>query len=109
MYRQLEKNLLNSNDISSTCPHNMVKFGPLTAESGWRVTAPQQISTGFASWLRLAVWAGTLYITLLKELCQVQSSLCVQVLRSPVLACVTARHCSSGRQPNLYVYNTILQ
>jgi len=30
------KNLLNSS-ISSTCPHNMVNFGTLTAESGWRV------------------------------------------------------------------------
>ena len=40
------KNLLSSN-ISSTCPHNMVYFGPLAAgEFG----APLQISTGFASW-----------------------------------------------------------
>ena len=31
MYRQSEKNLLSSN-ISSTCPHNMVNFGPLSAE-----------------------------------------------------------------------------
>jgi len=31
MYRQSEKNLLNSN-ISSTCPHNMLNFHPLTAE-----------------------------------------------------------------------------
>jgi len=31
MYRQSEKNLLSS-DISSTCPHNMVNFGPLAAE-----------------------------------------------------------------------------
>ena len=31
MYRQSEKNLLSSN-MSSTCPHNMVNFGPLTAE-----------------------------------------------------------------------------
>jgi len=29
-YRQPEKNLLNSN-ISATCPHNMVNFGPLMA------------------------------------------------------------------------------
>jgi len=36
MYRQLETNLLNSN-ISSTCPHNMVNFGPLAAEICWRV------------------------------------------------------------------------
>ena len=31
MYRQSEKNLLSSN-ISFTCPHNMVNFGPLAAE-----------------------------------------------------------------------------
>ena len=31
MYRQSEKNLLSSN-ISSTCPRNMVNFGPLAAE-----------------------------------------------------------------------------
>jgi len=31
MYRQSEKNLLSSN-ISSTCLHNMVNFGPLAAE-----------------------------------------------------------------------------
>jgi len=30
----------------------MVNFDPLTAEIGWRVWSPQQISTGFASWLR---------------------------------------------------------
>jgi len=35
-YRQSEKNLLNSN-TSFTCPHNMVNFGPLTAETGWLV------------------------------------------------------------------------
>jgi len=31
MYRQSKKNLLSSN-ISSTCPYNMVNFGPLAAE-----------------------------------------------------------------------------
>jgi len=30
------KNVLNS-DTSSSCPHNMVNFGPLTAEICWRV------------------------------------------------------------------------
>jgi len=30
------KNLLNSN-VSSTCPHNMVNFGLLSAEICWRV------------------------------------------------------------------------
>jgi len=31
------------------------------------------------------------------EFCHVQNLLCIQVLRSPVLAAVTARHSSSGR------------
>ena len=52
-HRQSEKNLLNSN-ISPTCPHNTVNFGPLAAEivSLLWAGAPQQISTGFASSLR---------------------------------------------------------
>ena len=45
------KKLLNIN-VSPTCPHNMVNFGPLAAEICWRVWAPQQISTCFASWQR---------------------------------------------------------
>jgi len=31
-----KKNLVSSN-TSSTCPQNMVNFGPLTAEIGWPV------------------------------------------------------------------------
>ena len=46
-----EKNLLNSN-ISPTGPHNMVHFGPTAAEIVRLFGAPQQISTGFASWFR---------------------------------------------------------
>jgi len=35
MYRQSEKNLLNSNIFPTlTCPYNMVNFGPLAAEVG---------------------------------------------------------------------------
>jgi len=33
----IRKNLLNCN-ISFTCPHNMVIFGPLAAETDWRVS-----------------------------------------------------------------------
>ena len=45
------KIVLSSNrPISSTCPHNMVNVGPLTAEIGSVVGAPLQISTGSASW-----------------------------------------------------------
>jgi len=60
-----KKNLLSSN-ISSTCPHNMVNFGPLATEICWRVWGSPSNFSGFR-----------------------------------VLACsVTARHSSSGRQPN---------
>ena len=43
------KKVLSSN-IFSRCPHNIVNFGLLTAEIGPVVSAPQLISTGFASW-----------------------------------------------------------
>ena len=72
------KKLLNSN-ISSTCPHNMVNFGPLMVRSVYQFGAPQQVSMAFASWLRYCTnvdqwrstklwrcfavsWAVTLYI-----------------------------------------------
>ena len=41
-----KKNLLNSN-ISSTCPHNMVNFGPLMAEICWRVWGTPANFNGF--------------------------------------------------------------
>jgi len=46
MYRQSEKNLLNS-DTSSTCPHNMVNFSLLTAEIHWRVWVTPAHFNGF--------------------------------------------------------------
>jgi len=46
MYRQSEKNLLNSN-ISSTCSHNMVNFGPLADEIGVPVSGTQANFKGF--------------------------------------------------------------
>jgi len=97
--------------------------------------ATNQISTGFASWLRCCTnvaqwrstklctmfgrllvygsWAGTLYIHFLRscpvtEFCQVQSSLCVQVAFSYIVS-VTIRHSSSGRQQNFaawYIHAT---
>jgi len=98
MYRQSEKKLLNS-DISSTCPHNVVNFRPLTAETGWRVWGTPKISTGFASWFRyctnVAQRRSTILFTMfgrllswytiyifgsscpLMEFCQVQNSLCI--------------------------------
>jgi len=64
MYRQSEKNLLSSN-ISSTCPHNVVNFGPLAAE------------------IVLLVWGTPPNFN--------------RVWR---LGSITARHSSSGCQPN---------
>ena len=98
------KSVLNSN-ISSRCPHNIANFGPLAAEIGsgiWGTPANLNGSRFLASFTAatslngsqpnfarcLTVsWAGTLYIHFrgllpLTEFCQVQYSLCVQVLRS---------------------------
>ena len=41
-----EKNLLSSNE-SSTCPHNMVNFGPLAAEIGLPVWGTPANFNGF--------------------------------------------------------------
>jgi len=73
-------NLLSCN-ISSTCPHNMVNFGPLTSEICWRVwgtpanfsgfcvlasliTAPTSLNGSQPNFVRCLTisWAGTLYI-----------------------------------------------
>ena len=104
------KRLLNRN-ISSTCPHNMVNFGPAMAEIGrgvWGTPANFNSFGVFASLLHIGlrrltevnqtlhdVWPSPglvhfIYIfgdsCHVTEFCQVQNSLCVQVLRSPVLA-----------------------
>jgi len=63
------KKLLNS-DVSPTCPHNMMNFGPLAAEICWRV------------------WGTPANFN-----------------RFRVLAFVTARHSSSGRQPKFAALN----
>jgi len=41
-----KKNLLNSN-VSHTCPHNIVNFGPLAAEICWRVWGTSANFNGF--------------------------------------------------------------
>ena len=104
--------MLNSN-ICSTCVHNMVKFGPLTAEIGWRVLGTPANFNGFrvfasllhrrrsteanqtlhGVWPSSGLWAGTLYtfsgggFLPPNRIVYVQDS-------------VTARHSSSGHQPN---------
>jgi len=120
-YRQSEKDLLNSY-ISSTCPHNMVNVGPLTADIGLPVWGTPANWTGFAYWLRycsdvahrrpakLCVMFGRLlgcYIIytfsgilppngiLPGAKFTLRPSLAFSYIGS-----VTARHSSSGRQPN---------
>jgi len=65
MYRQSEKNLLNSN-TSSTCPANMVNFGLLTGRLRYvgEFGAPLQIFNGFR------VLAELLHGTLVVSVCQ---------------------------------------
>jgi len=58
-YRQSEKNLLSSN-ISSTCPHNMVNFGPLAAEIVSLVWATPANFNGFR--VLAALLHGTLVV-----------------------------------------------
>jgi len=58
-YRQWE-NMLNNN-VSPTCSHNMVNFGPLAAEICWRVWGTPANLNGFrvlAALLRGAVVVG---------------------------------------------------
>jgi len=104
----IRRNLLISN-ISSMCSHNMVNVSPLTAKIGSGVCGTLANFNGFrvlASLLRQClstqvnqtlhdVWPspGLLqYIYVfggscpLTEFCQVQNSLCVQVMRSSMLA-----------------------
>ena len=105
MYQNRKKSLLNSS-ISSTRSHNT---GPVTAEIGWRVWGTPTDFNGFrvlASLLQRRrstevnqtlhdVWLspGVVYYIYmfggccpLTEFCHVQNSLCIQVLRSAILA-----------------------
>jgi len=91
------------------CPHNVVNFRPLTADIRWRVFGTPANFNGFRVLVSLLhrrrstevnqtlhdVWPSPALVhyiyTLgalapLTEFCQPQNSLCVQVLRSPLLA-----------------------
>jgi len=99
-HRKILSGYIFATNISSTCSHNMVNFGPLTAETGWRVRGILANFNGvrvLASLLQRHrstevhqtlhhVWpsAGLVYYTyifrgswLLTEFCNVQNSLCV--------------------------------
>ena len=120
----VERNLLNSY-ICSTCSHSVVNLGPLAAEIGWRVwgtpanlndirefvTEPTSIndvnqtlhdvrpSPGLVHYIY--TWGGALSPN---AILPGANSLCVQRSKSSscvlLFGTVTARHSSSGRQPN---------
>ena len=69
-----KKNLLNSN-ISSTCPHSMVNYGPLGAEIG-SVVWDTSVTVNF-NWFHVLAQVGS----------------------------ITARHSSNGCQPNFATLN----
>jgi len=119
MYRQLDKNLLNSS-ISPTCPHNMANFGPLAAEIGSLVWGTSANSNGFRVLTSLLprrrsteanqtlhdVWPSPGLVHYIfrascpvTKFCKVQMSLCVQQLSYAFsyIGSVTARYSSSGR------------
>jgi len=115
------KNLLNSN-ISPTCPHNMVNFGPLTAETDWRVWGTPANFNGFCflasflqrrrstevnqtAWCLAVSWACTLYIHFWGLLPPNGILPAGRFTLRPSLAfsyigSVTPQYSSSGRQPN---------
>ena len=115
------KKLLSSN-ITSRCPHNIVKFGLLTAEIGSGVWGTPANFIGFRVLALLLQRCHSLeanqtlhdvcpshglvsYLYIfgsscpLTEFCQVQNSLCVPCLAFSYIGSVTARHSSSRRQP----------
>jgi len=116
-----KKNLLNSN-ISSTCPHNMANFGPLMAEIGSGVWVISVNFNGFhflplllqrrrspeANQTLHDVWPSpglVQYIYLFGGSCPDRISPGAKFTLCPSLAfsyigSITARHFSSGRQPN---------
>jgi len=57
----------------STCPHNMVNFGPLTPEICWRGWGTPVNSTGFASYMAGLLHA-TLLVGALAKLCGVEQT-----------------------------------
>lgn len=115
MYRESERNLLNSN-ISSTSPHYMANVSPLTAEISWWVWGTPANFNGYrimASFTAVTLFTGgkpnfarCLAVYIFGSSCPVTESLlrAIFILRPSLalsyIGTVTARHSSSGCQPN---------
>ena len=108
-----KKNLLNSN-IFSTFPHNMVNFGPLMAEIGWRVWSTLTNFNGvrfLASLLQRCrsvevnqtlhdVWPSLGLVHYVYGILSVARFTLRPSLAFSCFGSVTARHWNSGHQPN---------
>jgi len=129
MYQQSQKNVLDSSNFS-TCPHNMVNFGPLTAEIHWQVLGTQANFNGFLVLASLMhrrhsvevnqtlhnVWpspALVLYMYIyifgssysLSEFILTGAKFTLRPsLAFSYIGSVTARHSSSGRQLNFVAW-----
>jgi len=116
-----EKNLTNRN-ISSSCPNNMVNFGTLMAEIGWRVWGTPSNFNRFCVLALLLHWCHSKevnqtlhdvwpspglvhYVYILRALAPNGILPGAKFTLHPSLAfsyifIVTARHLTSGHQPN---------
>jgi len=115
------KKLLNSN-MSSTCPHNMLNVGPLMAEIGWWVLGTPENLNGFRVLAWLLHWRRATEVNQTLHDVWPYPALVHYVytlgaftpngilpgakftlrpsLELSYIGSVTARHSSSGRQPN---------
>ena len=89
MYRQSEKNLLNSN-ISPICPYNMVNFCPLTAEIG------------------LPVWSTPANFNRFRVLAALLHGILVMGVRQNFAALNRKRHLYSAGRPSRWAFAHIL-
>ena len=110
-------------NISSRCSHNMVNFGPLTADIDWQVWGTPANFKGFRVLASLLHWRRSMevnqtlhdvwpspgmvhYIYIFEgscpitEFCQVQKFTLRPSLALSYIGTVTARHLRSGRQTN---------
>ena len=92
------RNNLSNSNISSTCPHNMVNFGALAAEIGWRICGTPANFNGFrelASSLH-----GCRSTEVNQTLHDIWPSPGGPSIAFSYIISVIARHLSSGREPN---------
>ena len=126
--RNRKKKLVKQHYISSTCPHNMVSFGPLTAEISFQVWGTPANFNGFhvlaslpqrrrslkvnQTWHDVWPFPGLIHCIHFRGLLPPNGILpdAKFTLHSSLaffyIGSITARHASSGRQPNCGVVSS---